>query len=290
MQTNRRHRNFQRAAALWSAAAAIYFLWEALSYRGLFARLAELQIANYGAYAPLLTFAFLFGLALLPALILMWVFKPADPAEDDGLALAALRVSQARRLRATIMIVAGISAAVAIGFATFAALVLPGQSGKLQTIAASEIGTVSVKEGPARLVGGELGTIVYFGHEWYIGDQRMAFAPYRSASGGDGVARVFVELDATDRQALKKTAQRPVWTGILVEGGLPGAARSLFGSIGVGIGAPYYTLYRNEYALKIGYWLQAIQWMILAIFLGLVAFVQTRRINRLKESEGSVLL
>ncbi len=278
---------FRRAAAVWALIVGAYFLWEALAYRGIFARLAELQIGRFGAYAPLVTYMLLFALAVVPVLIILWLISGREPGADDRGALIVTRLGQAQRLRSVLRALGVIALLVAGGFALYASAFLPGQTGRMQTVAVSEIGAIDIAEGPARLVGGELGTIVYFGHDWYISDQRMAFAPYRPA-GGDGVSRLFVELDARDRGALEALQQRPEWSGILVKGGLPGPARVLFSSIGVGIGEPYYTLYRTDHALKIGYWLQAVQWLIVAVFLGAVVLVQSRRIRRLERERDTL--
>lgn len=267
----------------WTALCAGYFLLEAVAYRGLFARLAELQIARFGAYAPFVTYLLLVGCAVVPLLLVLWLLRPSEDDLGDGLSLTSHRITQAKRLRAVVLSLGGVSGLVALAFLAFTIFFLPTQQGKLQTIAVSEVGNVSVTPGPARLVGGELGTIVYFGHNWFISDERTAFAPYRPVAGSDGLARVFVELDATDRKALAALTQRPSWSGIVVEGGLPGTARALFNSIGVGVSTPHYTLYRSEYALKVGYWLQAVQWLLLAAFLGIVALVQSRHIKRLEQ-------
>lgn len=276
-------------ASIWAALAAVYFLWEALNYRGFFGRLAELQIGRFGAYAPFLTFLFLFALAVLPALLVVWILRPSEKDLAHDSALADLRITQARRLRAVLAVLGGISASVSLGFLAYMLLALPGDEGKLHTVSVSDIGTRSVIEGPTRLVGGELGTIVYFGHDWYIGDERMAFAPYRPPAATKEPARVFVELDARNRNSLAATQQRPVWSGILVRGGLPGTARALFNSISVTVSEPHFTLYRDARALTIGYWLQAIQWMILAVFLGLLALLVTRRIKRLQTTKEAML-
>lgn len=284
MRSAKSYSRIKIAASAWAALCAAYFLWEALSYRGLFGRLAELQIGKFGAYAPFLTFLFLFCLAVIPVLVIVWILRPSERDLIREASLVELRIFQARRLRLAMVLLGAISVAISVAFLAYSIFLLPSQQGNLRTLAISDIGTVAVSEGPTRLVGGELGTIVYFGHDWYIGDERMAFAPYRSPAGTDGLAHVFVELDAANRKALAATQQRPVWSGILVEGGLPGTARALFNSIGVGVAEPHYTLYRDEYALKIGYWLQAVQWLILSGFLFFLAYYLSRRIRRLEEA------
>jgi hypothetical protein len=285
MKSSSSHRLLKRLVSGWAALCAAYFMWEALGYRGLFGRLAELQIAKFGAYAPLLTYLVLVGIAVVPALLILWFFTRKASTEAGSDNDLELQIGQAKRIRAVLAVVGATVLTVGLGFAVFAWWFLPGESGKQQTIAISDVGTVEITEGPARLVGGELGTIVYFGQDWFIGEERMAFAPYRPAGGGDGLARVFVELDAQSPGKLKALDQRPAWSGIIVEGALPGTARALFSYIGVGVATPHYTLYRTEYDLKIRYWLQAIQWTMLAVFIGLLVMLQSRRIRRLEKDQ-----
>jgi hypothetical protein len=280
-------RTLKRLVSAWTALCAAYFMWEALSYRGLFARLAELQIAKFGAYAPLLTYLILVGVAVVPALIILWLFTRNTSNDADPDIEFSLQIDQARRIRAVLAVIGAVVLAVGLGFAAFAGWFLPSQSGKLQTIAISDVGTVEITEGPTRLVGGELGTIVYFGQYWFISEERMAFAPYRPSGGSDGLARVFVELDAQSPNDLKDLTQRPAWSGIIVEGALPGTARALFSYIGVGVATPHYTLYRTEYGLKVRYWLQAIQWAMLAGFIGLLVLLQSRKIRRLEKGQAT---
>ncbi|GAA0861788.1 hypothetical protein GCM10009115_05810 [Sphingopyxis soli] len=271
------------AIRAWIALCGLYFLWEGATYRGFFARLAEWQIGHFGAYAPLLTFLFLFLLAVFPAWLILRILRKRDP-EPEVEPTLEVQIKRAKTLRAIFYSFAVVAFGVILGFIAYILFALPGTDGRPQTIAASDAGSVAIVEGPARLVGGELGTIVFFGQDWYIADDRMAFSPYRPA--GSGAATFFVQLEAKSRKRLAETTQRPSWSGILVEGGLPGPIRVLFNALGVGISDPYYTLYRDEYSLKVRYWLQVIQWTILSIFLLLFGVLQSRRVKRLeKEAE-----
>lgn len=265
----------------------LYFLWEAVSYRGLFGRLAEWQIGRFGTYVPLLTYLLLLGVAVVPVWIIIRFLMRRAEEDMDTEAVLELRMTQAARLRLLLIGVGVTSLSVAAGFVVFAVWMLPGQSGQLQTISSAEFGTLPVKEGPARIVGGELGTVIYFGQDWFIGDDRMAFSPYRPPAPGNGAAQVFVQLEATSRADLERIVQRPAWSGIIVEGGLPGPVRVLFNDIGIGIGTPYYTLYQNEYALKIRYWLQSIQWALLTVFMVLLVALQSRTIRKLEKQRNA---
>ena len=287
-KSSKRSPLLQLAAQAWLGLAGLYFLWEAMNYRGIYGRLAELQIQYFGAYAPLLTFLFLLGFAALPAwLVLRFLRRREQEGQSISEALT-LQIKRGKRLRTILYGFAAATTVVLVGFVAFILFLLPSPQGNAQTIAASDIRTIAVKEGPARLVGGELGTIVFFGQDWFIGDDRMAFAPYRAAGEGR-LVRVFVQLEAKNKTQLANITQSPAWSGILVEGGLPGTARVLFNSLGFGISEPYYTLYRDEYSMKIRYWLQAIQWTILAAFLVLFGRMQTRRVKKLEEEHGNLV-
>lgn len=271
------------AARGWIGLFGLYFLWEAANYLGFFGRLAELQIHYFGAYAPLLTFLLLFGLAALPAWLILRILRRRETAEQNLEQALSTQISRAKKLRAILYGFAAAAAVVVVGLVAFILFMLPGPQGRSQTIAASDVGTIAINEGPARLVGGEIGTIIFFGQDWFVGDDRMAFAPYRPAGKDGRLTRVFVQIEATSKKQLAGTTQRPAWSGILVEGGLPGTARVLFNSIGTGISDPYYTLYRDEYSLKIRYWLQSIQWTILAAFLLIFGRMQARRAEKLEK-------
>ena len=284
-------RSFARLISLavqaWTLICGLYFLWEALAYRGLFGRLAEFQIARFGSYVPLLTYLALFVLAVVPAWIIAWFLARRHEEELDLGELIELRLTQARKLRLLLVALATASFSVAVGFAVYALWFLPGQNGELRTIAASEFGSVPVQEGPTRIVGGELGTVIFFGQDWFIGDDRMAFSPYRPVADSDGLSRVFVQLETTGKKDREAIAQRPAWSGIIVEGGLPGTVRVLFNYIGVGISDPYYTLYQNEYALKVRFWLQSIQWAFLTLFLILLVLLQRKTIRNLERQKSA---
>jgi hypothetical protein len=276
------------AAQVWTALCAAYFLWEALSYRGIFSRLAEFQISKFGTYAPLVTYLAILAVVVVPVwIIARLLLKKAEDSLELP-ALMALKITQARRLRLFLTALGATTFAITLGFVVYAVWLLPTQSGTLQTISASEFGAVPIKEGPARVVGGDLGTIIFFGQDWFVGDDRMAFAPYRTEAANDGLAHIFVQLEATDRNELKKITQRPFWSGIIVEGGLPGPVRVLFNYIGVGLSDPYYTLYQNEYSLKIRYWLQAIQWFLLSAFLFVLVVLQARTIKSLTDRQNDL--
>lgn len=251
----------------WVVFCLAYSGWETLNYKGLFARLAEIQIGYFGSYAPLLTYFLLAAIGVIPAWLTLRHFRRKDLLArgfDTADAIELERVMSLRTVLRGFAIATSLTVFVLVGYATFR---LPGADGRVQTIAASEAGSVSIVEGPARLVGGELGPVVVFGQNWTLGRDRTAFAPYLVASKRSNPAIMFVQLPVPDRATVSSFRQQPSWSGIIVEGGLPGTVRALLRSAGVSFGSPYYTLYASEYDLKIWYWLEAIQWALVTLFL-----------------------
>lgn len=282
MRSPSSQRLIRLTAQVFTLLCGLYFLWEALSYRGLYSRLAEFQIARFGQYAPLLTYLFLLCLFSIPVLAIAWLLLRKRNDETPFAEVVGHRLSEAKRLR-LFLVAPGLTAAcTAAGLLTYSVFGLPGKEGDIQTIAAGEFDSVGVKQGPARLVGGELGTIIFFGQDWLIGDDRMAFAPYRPSGPANVPASVFVQLEARSKSDAEKVTQRPAWSGIIVEGGLPGPVRVLYNYMGIGIPSTHYTLYRDEYSLKIRYWLQSIQWALLAAFFALLVVWQNRSIKKLE--------
>lgn len=271
------------AASGWTLLCGLYFLWEALSYRGFFAWLAELQIGQFGHYVPLLTFLALLCVCALPAVLIARVILKSSNDTASLTEMLELRRAEAHRLRRWLVAFGTAAMCMAVGFSIYSSFMLPDQEGELQTISAREFGAVPIKEGPLRLVGGELGLIVFFGQDWLVGDDRMAFSPYRPATSNSQPAQIFVQLEAGNQNEARAITQRPSWSGILVQGGLPGPVRSLFHQMGVGIAGSHYTLYQTEYAMKVRYWLQAIQWALLAVFFGILIALQSRTIMRIEK-------
>jgi hypothetical protein len=274
----------------WIALCCAYFLWEAARYRGLYAWLAEKQIAHFGGYVPLFTFVFLCFLGFLPALLLRWVIKRTHSRSDDAALVATAALKRAVQIRRLLFGTAGVVGGFVLGTMMYALFLLPVEGGKIQTVTATDVEPQGVSEGSTRLVGGELGKVATFGQFWFLDDRHVAYAPYRAPGLENDATQLFVQLQADSSESLAKIVQRPSWSGILVEGGLPGTMRSLFASLGARPGEPYFTLYPDRAALQSLYWVQAAQLALLALFFGLLGFLQSRRIARMtRESQATFL-
>jgi hypothetical protein len=159
---------------------------------------------------------------------------------------------------------------------------LPGNSGERREITPADTVQLALSEGPSRLTGGEVGLVAYFGQYWFLDDSFVAYAPYRQPGAKNQPARLFVMLRAESREKLVEAAQRPAWTGILVEGGLPGTIRTLFRGYDIPVGQQYFTLYPDRKAIQARYWVQAGQLLLVALALLLFGLFQRRRARRLQ--------
>lgn len=274
---------FRVLCRAWVIVCLGYFTWEALAYRGVFKKLAELQIGYIGGYAPLLTYFFLAGLTAIPAWLLLKRARRRELVAAGVCEGDAYRLEQIRGLYTVLRGFALVTSVAAIAFVLYATFALPDSAGQVQSIAASEANAVSITEGPARLVGGEVGDVALFGQSWLVGGDRMAFAPYRAPSDRPGAASLFVQLPTPDNGGRPKFRQQTSWSGIIVKGGLPGTVRTLFGSAGTNIAEPHYTLYASEYDLRIWYWLQSIQWALVTLFLLGCTWLLSRQAKRLEQ-------
>jgi len=268
----------------WIAAWLSYFAWEALAYRGFFGKLAEFQITHMGGYAPLLTFFILVGVTACPAWLLLRRIRLKELVAAELGEADAYRLEGIRSLRTVMRGFAVATSIGAVAFVLYATFMLPGPGGRIQTIAASEANAVPIVDGPARLVGGEVGAVVLFGQSWFLGGDRMAFAPYRATAKNPDAATLFVQLPVLDNEKPPSFQQQTSWSGIIVEGGLPGTVRTLLNSAGVGISSPYFTLYASNYDLRIWYWLQSIQWALVTLFLLASTWLLSRQAKRLEQS------
>lgn len=273
---------------IWILLVGAYFLWEASNYRGLYGWLAETQIAYFGGYVPLLNYAFLVFLGWVPIWIFRRISKSREKDEPSPYDLFGRAIADANRVR---LFALGAALAAFGGFAMtliFALALVPSDQGPVQSIAASELDTATIRVGPTRLVGGELGPAVSFGQNWLFDDKRTVYAPYQ-VSGSEQKARVvFIRLTVSNEEEGRLIRDRPAWTGVLVEEGVPGTVQSFYRSLGVATATPYFTLYPDINAVRATYWVQAGQLALLFVLLLLVGYWQTRRLKRLRDDRDQI--
>lgn len=281
-QTKRR--KWRRIGWSWVAIVSAYFLWEAIGYRYLYAVFAEWQIRNFGGYVPMLTFGAWALLFASPGLI---VVRRARETREETLSSAADFSLGERFAKRFMQLLFGMAAGLLLAASAtvfWAYFYLPKMEGAPQTITVGDAAPRTIIEGPARLVGGITGRPAIFGQFWFIGQRYVAYAPYYASGSKATRAEFFVQLDYLNRRQLFSDLGAPVWNGILVNEGLPGTMRELFGYLGYRPRGAYYTLYQSEAAMRHRYLVHAFQMFIGALLPLILALLQRRHLKKRREA------
>jgi hypothetical protein len=295
IQEQTKRRKWRRIGWAWVAAVCTYFLWETIGYRGLYGLFAEWQIRNYGGYVPMLTFGAWALLFALPGLI---VVRRARETRDESLSTLADFTLGERFGKRFMQLLFGAAAGLLLAATAtvfWAYFYLPKMEGAPQTITVGDTTPRTIIEGPARLVGGITGRPALFGQFWFIGQRYVAYAPYYGSGSRATNAEFFVQLDYLNRRILFSDLGAPVWNGILVNEGLPGTMRELYGYLGYKPRGTYYTLYQSEAAMRHRYLVHAFQMFIGALLPLALALFQRRKLRKRREvfddqvSKGLVL-
>lgn len=271
----------------WVALVTIYFLIEAATYTGLYRWLAELQLWWWFFYLPMLSIFVLVAIFSLPALIVLAVLyrRGRRDLSDEARARAGLRFSE--RFGRGLFAAAGLFAVAAAGLLIHAYAGLPSAKGYVRL---HSVGTASrdlPTEGPTQLIGVAPARVGVYGTYWMVGYRHIGFAPAASSPALRSV-RFFVEVPPGRDGLYPRTTAATAWTGILVEGGLPGAMQRLFRANGYVIPARHYTLYQSEASMRIVYLVRTAQFALVAAMLLGFATWQRRNVNRLRDALGQV--
>lgn len=266
----------------WVALAVVYFLWEAWSYTGLFARLSEWQFGSFRQSWPAVTFLALALLFAVPGLVAV-VLGARRKEEDHELTTAEeqdrLLAKSIRFGRILTYLASGFAIASLVSLAGI--LTLPGSGGQQQEITVGAPGSTQPSNGSARLTG----RVVFertatLGQDLILTDKQARFAPMLPASG-EGPVQYFVQL-----APYEGTGDRPgdpvmSVSGILMHDALPGAIETLYRNAGVAMAAKPYVLYRYQGTMRRPYYLAAFQTGCIAVVLFLLALVQRRHVRKL---------
>lgn len=261
-----------------------YLMFEAHSYSGFYAWVSEWQISVFGSYAPFLSFLFLLAIGVLPVLLILTLIRKRRRRQPDVVQTANLRLERAITIRNAARGVFAVAFGLLIVALLFVSFVLPNDEGEpvTVTVTVTENSSVPLREGAARLVGGEVGTMFTFGQSWWIGEHRKFFAVYQVPGLKPEGATFFVDLGPVDVKQLPGLRQRTTWSGLLVKSGLPGTTRPMLRSAGIALSDPYYTLYPDRRTLQASYFVQLAQMALLALLLALVSIFYNRHIARIQ--------
>jgi hypothetical protein len=263
---------------IWVVIVALYFLWEAASYTGLFARAAEWQLAHLGRYLPTLTFGLLVLLFGSPALLL---FRRRRRRADDVPPPASAVVTVGTRFMRFLFWIAGALAAAAV-VALIWTLILPSASGTLRDVVLGTPSARAPSEGATRLTG----VIVYkrtaaFTQGLLVMRRGARYAPVFPPVEHDNVIRYFIELAPQDHVQPRMADAVVTRTGTLVRDNLPGAVVRLFRYVGYRVATPHYVLYASPLTMRWPYYVAAIEFALGALLFLIVGLFQRRHVRRL---------
>lgn len=272
---------------LWIILVVAFFTWQAGTYRGLVALLAEWQFNEFGVYHPLLTFLlFVLILAPLPFLFTRSRRKSAAasaavPATDvlpvrNDLTRA---VGEATRFF-YVLVVAAAGCLVAAVLACVMILMLPTAAGPIQRISASTTLPETPSQGLTELRGGILYTRTSaFDEDLWLTHRNIRFAPMVDAGADPLAVRYFIELSPTDGSQRAETVSAR--QGILVKDALPGELFRLYRYAGFRITPTHYVLFRSAATMRWPYWIWASEFAVGGLVIALGALVQWFRRRRL---------
>lgn len=274
----------------WLIVVILYFFWEAVTYRGLYARLAEWQFDWLGYYMPILTYG---GLVLLFATPALWLLRTggkrdadAPPLPDEGERI----VDAGNRLRRIFM-------AVSAGFVVAAlatllwTLTITGFSAPTRTLVVGTPESTAPRAGPTYLRGETLypRTALFTQDLLFFFERDVRFAPVVAPGSKNRSIRYFVEL--ARRPAIDKAEGTPAYgdprtghSGVLMRSDLPGSIRKLYGYAGLTIEKPYFVLYRSPVTMRWPYYAIAVQLMLGALVAFIAALLQHRHVRRVQTS------
>jgi hypothetical protein len=274
-------RLLRRVCLGWIAIVTAYFLVEAATYTGLYRWLAELQLWRWFFYLPMQTLFLLVAFFSLPALVVLLILRRRRRKEMRPETLAKSAMRFAERLMKGLFAVSVLFGLIAAGVLAFAFFGLPSGDGYARVHAVGEAEREMPTEGSTQLIGTSPGRVGVYGTYWMLGYKHIGFAPAASSVGLRGV-RYFVEVPADRNGLYPRFTTATTWTGILVEGGLPGAMQRLFRANGYIIPQRYYTLYQSEASMRIVWLVRVVQFAVVALlFLGF-AFWQRRNVSRMR--------
>jgi hypothetical protein len=268
----------------WTLLVVLYFAWEVVAYRGLFAVLAEWQFVHLGQDLPSFTFGALIFIFSWPVLLLVGRHShQRRPTEDISPAASEREdlLAAVQSARDYMHFLFGF--AVSLTFATIVALcwtmLLPTSEAppRQVNVVAGDPG-----EGPAIMQGTvHYGRLASFSRGILFFRRTSIYAPVMSGTGLDQPVRYFVEFLPGERADITNGGSITHRRGILVRNDLPGALRRLYDYLGYRTAPHYYILYASPLTIRWPYYLVAIQFALGAVVFVVVALLQRRRVRAL---------
>lgn len=302
-----------RVLGFWIAIVSLFFLFQALDYRGLIARLAEIQFLHFDRYWPTLTFVAVVTLFSLPLILAVWLLRVRQrrtesfgPARQDDLRIVKGRLARLQGF------FAGVSAGslLAAIIIVIMRLQLPSDEGMPRSIVVGSPDAIAPMEGRAVITGNvDLRETAQFNENLLLVKRSLYFAPVRASADDKGPLRYFVEVRRNDvpegfhpiefpkdeelvrvwRFQLSHLVFTPFMDGLLRRQALPGEIVNLYRHAGYEVDDDNYVLFSGPGKLTWRYNVLAAEFGISALISAIAAFIFGRRrrtvAKRLEEEE-----
>ncbi|NIJ06863.1 hypothetical protein FHS31_000445 [Sphingomonas vulcanisoli] len=270
---------------LWVLVVVLYFSWEAASYRGLFAIMAEWQFDRLGQDLPTFNFCLLTMVFGWPALLILRRRRARELDERDAVANRALiglddesvaHVLETRRLKregALALLAArdymhflfGFTAALwfAAVMALLWTLALPSSMDNPRVYTPDSLQQPQIHEGAAAFRGTlRYGRISSFSRGILFARRTALYAPLFPPKGANPDIRYFVEFLPAERPDIHSGSVITHREGVLVRSDLPGALIRLYRYLGYHPSPRYYVLYVNLATMRWPYYVIALQFLL----------------------------
>lgn len=287
----------------WVLLVVLYFAWEAATYRGFFAILAEWQFDRLGQDLPTLNFCLLTMALAWPALAILRRRRLSK--EEDRVAVAHAhahhhdldedeRADEQWEREAQLALFSAqdymhflFGFAAALGIAALVAVLwtftLPTGREPPKSFTPSALNAPEPQEGAARIEGAvRYGRIASFNRGILFFNRTALFAPILPPNGGDGRVRYFVEFLPVERPDIAAGSTISHRTGILVHSDLPGALVRLYRYLGYHPVEHYHVLYASAATIRWPYYIIAAQFLLGALLFAATGLGQMRHVRQLR--------
>jgi len=295
-----------RLLGFWIAIVSLFFLFQALDYRGIIGQLAEWQFLHFDRYWPTLTFVAVTALFSTPLILAVWLLRMRQRrTESFGPArLDDMRIVQGRLAR-----LQGFFAGVGAGSLLAAVIVilmrlqLPSDEGMPRSIVVGSPDAIAPVEGRAVITGAvDLRETSQFNEDLLLVKRSLYFAPVRAGPNDKGPLRYFVEVRRNDveegfhpmefpkeedlvrvwRFQLSHLVFTPYLDGMLRRQALPGEIVNLYRHAGYQVEDDNYVLFSGLSKLTWRYNVLAAEFLLSAVISGIAAFIFGRRRRAVK--------
>ncbi|MCW2381610.1 hypothetical protein [Sphingobium sp. B2D3C] len=296
-----------RLLGFWIALVSLFFLFQALDYRGLIARLAEWQFLHFDRYWPTLTFVAVTALFSAPLIAAVWLLRTRQrrtesfgPARQDDLRIVKGRLARLQGFFAGVCVGSLLAAVIVL----ILRLQLPSDEGTPRSIVVGSPDAIAPVEGRAVITGSiDLRETAQFNEDLLLVKRSLYFAPVRSGPDDRSPLRYFVEVRRNDvpegyhpitfpkdedlvrvwRFRLSHLVFTPYLDGVLRREALPGEIVNLYRHAGYDVEDDNFVLFSGLDKLTWRYNVLAAEFGISALISGLAAFIFGRRRRQVKQ-------